>query len=67
MGTEQTFEKAVRNWHNSIRSGSNESIQNISCFSVVLLCNIRTQTGYYKQEICHLFANFLGCSNTKYY
>ena len=47
------------------RSGSIESIQNISCF--FLFCNINTQTGYYKKEISHLFENFLTCNVTNYY
>jgi len=33
---EQTFEKAARNWHDGYRwSVSIESIQNLSCFSIL--------------------------------
>jgi len=34
--TEQTFEIAARNWHDGYRWSSNiESIQNLSCFSIL--------------------------------
>jgi len=34
---------------------------------VFLFCDNRTLTGYYKKEICHLFANFLIRNISRYY
>jgi len=63
LGTEWSFEKAARNWHDSCRwSGNVESIQSL----VFLFCNIHTQTGYYKKRMCHLVANFLSCYTAKH-
>jgi len=49
---------SVHNNTQNSSSGSIESVQNISCF--FLFCNIYTETGYYKKEMSHLFANFPG-------
>ena len=60
--TEQTFKNAARNWHDEAAT-----LKAYRIFLVVLFCNIYTQTGYYKKEICPMVANFLGYYVTKYY
>jgi len=42
VGTEQTFEKAARNWHDG-----KTALKAYRTFLVFLFCNIHTQTGYY--------------------
>jgi len=42
--TEQTFEKAARNWHDSKMRAATLKAYRISICIVFLFCNIQTQT-----------------------
>ena len=55
-GLNKLLKKLQKTGTTAKRSGSIDSIQNIYCF---LLCNIHTQSGYYKKGIGRLFANLL--------
>jgi len=61
----QTFEKLQETGTTAINETAALKAYRISI--VFLFCNIHKQTGYYRKEISHLFANFVSCNITKYY
>jgi len=67
VGIDQTFSKKGCKKLSRPQDEAAAALEAYRIFLVFLLCNIHTQTGYYKKGICHLVANFLSCNITKYY